>query len=203
MKISQLSDASGQPVSTIKFYIRQGLLPHGKTTAKNQADYDETHLKRLWLIGLLKDELGMSVDEMIEVFASLDAPGELESATIPVAKRVTVEPDAQEELLSLARDMGWLVDPADRQLQVAASHLSVFLRRFPTLNPRELLQNAARAMSELAYTEIELERRARLDSWDDDAQFVLFSVMLEPILLELRRWARAQRRAQLKEMQNG
>ena len=37
MRISELSTASGVPVPTLKFYLREGLLPPGDAIAVNQA----------------------------------------------------------------------------------------------------------------------------------------------------------------------
>ena len=37
MRISELSSVTGVPVPTIKYYIREGLLPRGERTAANQA----------------------------------------------------------------------------------------------------------------------------------------------------------------------
>ena len=42
--MGELSRRSGVPIPTIKFYLREGLLPPGVATAANQADYDEEHL---------------------------------------------------------------------------------------------------------------------------------------------------------------
>jgi DNA-binding transcriptional MerR regulator len=61
MKISELSRRSGIPLPTIKFYIREGLLPAGERTAMTQAIYGEEHLERLSLIRALKDDAGLSL----------------------------------------------------------------------------------------------------------------------------------------------
>jgi DNA-binding transcriptional MerR regulator len=53
MRISDLSRQSGVPVATIKFYLREQLLPPGTPTGRNQAVYDEAHLRRLNLIRVL------------------------------------------------------------------------------------------------------------------------------------------------------
>jgi DNA-binding transcriptional MerR regulator len=53
MRISDLSRKTGLPVSTIKFYLRDGLLPPGEPTGRNQARYGESHLRRLGLIRAL------------------------------------------------------------------------------------------------------------------------------------------------------
>ena len=62
MRISELSRHSGVPVSTIKFYIREGLLPSGVRSQRNQASYDEAHLRRLDLIRSLQEAGGLALD---------------------------------------------------------------------------------------------------------------------------------------------
>ena len=49
MRISELAAVTGVTIPTIKFYLREGLLPSGVARAANQADYDETHVRRLRL----------------------------------------------------------------------------------------------------------------------------------------------------------
>src|SRR5688500_14947364 len=50
MRISDLSRKTDLPISTIKFYLRDGLLPPGESTCRNQARYGDSHLRRLGLI---------------------------------------------------------------------------------------------------------------------------------------------------------
>jgi AcrR family transcriptional regulator len=56
MKMSQLAAASGLTVSTIKFYMSQGLLPRPHKSKPNVAYYDEAFLKRLLVIKRMRDE---------------------------------------------------------------------------------------------------------------------------------------------------
>ncbi|MEU7821728.1 MerR family transcriptional regulator [Catellatospora sp. NPDC049133] len=72
MKISHLSRLSGVSVPTIKFYLREQLLPPGVPTARNQAEYDEAHLARLRLIRLLTGVGDMSLAAVREVLAAVD-----------------------------------------------------------------------------------------------------------------------------------
>lgn len=72
MKISHLSRLSGVSVPTIKFYLREQLLPPGMPTARNQAEYDETHIARLRLIRLLTGVGAMSLAAVREVLAAVD-----------------------------------------------------------------------------------------------------------------------------------
>src|SRR2546430_15817976 len=48
VRISDLSRQTGVPTATIKFYLREHLLPPGAMTARNQADYGSGHLRRVW-----------------------------------------------------------------------------------------------------------------------------------------------------------
>lgn len=63
MKMSQLAGASGLTVSTIKFYISQGLLPRPKKAKPNVAYYDEAFLKRLLIIKKMRSE-GLSISSI-------------------------------------------------------------------------------------------------------------------------------------------
>ncbi len=63
-KISELSAASNLPISTIKFYIREGIIPKPIKTGKTRSFYTQSHLKLLTKIRQLKDEKNLSLDEI-------------------------------------------------------------------------------------------------------------------------------------------
>jgi AcrR family transcriptional regulator len=63
MKMKQLSQASGLPVSTIKFYMAKGLLVLPEKEKPNVVYYDEAFLRRLLVIKNMRQE-GMSVKSM-------------------------------------------------------------------------------------------------------------------------------------------
>ncbi|MEV0411301.1 MerR family transcriptional regulator [Streptomyces sp. NPDC050448] len=72
-----MSRASGVPVPTIKFYLREGLLPAGELTSPNQAHYGEAHLRRLHLIRALTDIGGLplaSVGKVVEAVEDHERP---------------------------------------------------------------------------------------------------------------------------------
>ena len=73
MRISELSRRGGAPVATIKFYLREGLLPPGEPTARNQADYTETHVARVRLIRTLTGVGQLSLAAVREVLTAVDA----------------------------------------------------------------------------------------------------------------------------------
>jgi DNA-binding transcriptional MerR regulator len=57
LRIGELADRAGVSVATIKFYIREGLLPPPPVkTGRTMGYYDEAYLERLLLIRKLRDE---------------------------------------------------------------------------------------------------------------------------------------------------
>ncbi|RZS36798.1 MerR-like DNA binding protein [Herbihabitans rhizosphaerae] len=72
MRIAELSRRSDVPVPTIKYYLREGLLPAGERTGPNQASYDDGHLRRLRLIRALIDVGGLPVAKVRDVLDAID-----------------------------------------------------------------------------------------------------------------------------------
>ncbi len=72
MEISDLSRQSGIPVSTIKFYLRAGLLPKPVKTGKTKAYYSPEYLNRLELVKKLQNEKGMSLKKIGEIIELID-----------------------------------------------------------------------------------------------------------------------------------
>jgi DNA-binding transcriptional MerR regulator len=75
MRISELAAVTGVTIPTIKFYLREGLLPSGKPRAANQADYDETHARRLRLIRAMTEVGGLRLRDVQAVLAAIDDEG--------------------------------------------------------------------------------------------------------------------------------
>lgn len=123
MKISNLSRHSGVSVPTIKFYLRENLLPPGALTARNQAEYDDTHLTRLRLIRLLTGIGMMSLASVREVLAAIDnncpSPYELAQvvnrALLPEHPTASAHAAACESAVrrvgKFLDDVGWQVRP--------------------------------------------------------------------------------------------
>jgi DNA-binding transcriptional MerR regulator len=56
LKISELAEASGVPVATVRHYLREGLLPEGEKTSRNMAYYPPELVERIRLIKQLQEE---------------------------------------------------------------------------------------------------------------------------------------------------
>ena len=47
MRLKQLAESSGTSAATIKFYLREGIVPAGRAVNATLAEYDDRHLRRL------------------------------------------------------------------------------------------------------------------------------------------------------------
>lgn len=68
-----LSERSGVSVASIKFYLREGLLPPGDPSRPHRAYYDERHLRRLAIVRAMRDA-DISIEAMRRAFEAVDAP---------------------------------------------------------------------------------------------------------------------------------
>src|SRR4051794_23512278 len=73
MRIGELSRRTGVSVASIKYYLREGLLPPGELTSPNQARYGEEHVRRLRLVRALVDVGGLTIAGTRDVLAAVDA----------------------------------------------------------------------------------------------------------------------------------
>jgi DNA-binding transcriptional MerR regulator len=137
MRIAELSQQSGVPVPTIKYYVREGLLAPGELTSPNQAQYDERHVRRLRLIRALVEIGDLSIAEARDVLASIDSPGKTLHETLGAAHRA-VTPSfgrragdeawaaASHEVEELVGRRGWQVKEDSPAWQLLAQVLATF-----------------------------------------------------------------------------
>ncbi|MFE9480025.1 MerR family transcriptional regulator [Streptomyces spororaveus] len=95
MKISELSRRTGVPVASIKYFLRQGLLPAGRATAATLAEYGDEHAQRLRLIKALTTLGGLSIAATREVLGAVDQAHSSESALGAVSYALPVPVAAQ------------------------------------------------------------------------------------------------------------
>lgn len=85
MRLAELARRSGLPTSTVKWYLRIGLVPPGRLTAKTQAQYDESHVHRLLLARALIDVGGISTDSALSILGAVDDPETTPMALVKTA----------------------------------------------------------------------------------------------------------------------
>ncbi|WP_090105019.1 MerR family transcriptional regulator [Lentzea jiangxiensis] len=96
MRVGELAKRSGVPVPTIKYYLREGLLPAGVLTSPNQAHYDDEHLRRLRLVRALVDVGGLSIASVREVLAAIDTRDESLHSKLGAVQEAISQPSAVE-----------------------------------------------------------------------------------------------------------
>jgi len=75
MRMSELSERSGVAIPTIKFYVREQLLPAGERTSPNQAAYGDEHVARLRLVRALLEVGGLTLASTKDVLRAIDDTG--------------------------------------------------------------------------------------------------------------------------------
>ncbi|HZI95951.1 MAG TPA: MerR family transcriptional regulator [Actinomycetales bacterium] len=188
MRISELSRTTGVPVATVKYYLREGLLPPGLQTSATQATYGEHHVERLRLIRALVEVGGLSIAAVRDVLGCLDdeghtlhrALGAAHGALPPHADQGVDSTPARE----LVDALGWRVHdsaPALRQLARAMSALEAVGMPLDRL---ETYAQAAHAVAEADVATVPGASRA-----EAVRNAVVGTVLYEPVLLALRRLA--------------
>ncbi|WP_327653806.1 MerR family transcriptional regulator [Streptomyces sp. NBC_00483] len=205
MRLAELSERSGVPVGTIKYYLREGLLPQGERISATQAAYGEAHLRRLGLIramiqigripvATVREVLGHVDDESLGTTFRLGAalwamPQPPEApADDPLTAEVTEAVDG------FLGDMGWqnareigVLSPSYRALVTTI----VTLTRLGFSRGPEILAQYAHLMEEVAQLDLD-----QLDTYEDDSEkvelAVAAAVLYEPLLLALRRLAQEE-----------
>jgi DNA-binding transcriptional MerR regulator len=131
VRIAELSKSGGTSIPSIKFYLREGLLPTGTATGKNQAEYAEAHVRRLRLIRALIDVGGLTVAAARDVLSAVDTTDLPDFFLMGVAhhaldRPARRDPDspawqaARQQVMDLVRERGWQVEDESPNFDRAA-----------------------------------------------------------------------------------
>lgn len=192
MWISELSRRTGVPVATIKYYLREGLLPAGESTGATRAVYDEAHVRRLQLIRALVGSGGLSLATIRQVLGTLDESAYGTHAVLGSAHQALGEqaaasptPDARHRVDETLGRLGWHIHPDSPGRTALAAALDALVA-VGTEMPDHVLSAYAEAAGLVGDADV-------ADLPDDPAgaleRAVVFTVLGEPVLLALRRLA--------------
>lgn len=191
MRISELAGRTGVPVPTIKYYLREGLLPPGRATSVTQAEYDDSHVARLRLIRALLDVAGLSIAVTREVLAALssdDVFAALARTQEELPPRVGPDVDTA-AAMDAVRALGWNTDPDSAALRQLAVALEAIEQVGMALTAAQLdtYGRAAYTIAERDVADVPTTSVAEATRYA-----VVGTVMYEPLLLALRRLAHQQ-----------
>lgn len=194
LRISELSSISGIAVSSIKYYIRVGILPPGRHTASRQATYGDEHLRRLGLIRAMREMREMRIAEIAEILRAVDAApddphqalglitGSFALGSAPESEHRTAQ--ARE----IADRAGWTVHHGARGLSDLQDALDALARLLPGENHVARLLPYAEHVSSIAELDLDaLEEDEYLDSIAEKA--LIYTVVYDRVLAVMRRLA--------------
>jgi DNA-binding transcriptional MerR regulator len=197
MKMAELSARTGVAAPTIRYYIREGLVPPGELTSPNQAVYDESHVRALRLTRALIGVGGLAVEQARKVLAHL-AEKEGDTYAVLGSAQYALTPDAvprddeasrraAERVDSLIAAQGWKVRE-DNPARTTLAEALVSLEALGVTAVTDMLDTYATAAEGLARDEV-----ARLlETAADESRVVgviAFDVLGDRLLSALRRLA--------------
>ncbi|MGP5035979.1 MerR family transcriptional regulator [Brachybacterium alimentarium] len=197
MRISALAERTGVAVGTIKFYLREGLVPPGRQTSRTTAEYDETHVERIRLVRALTDTGGLEIADVRRVVAVIDAPDPGRLDVLAIAQDALTASDGREERTGAAtgggvrdwvRARGWPAEPGDRVVQRLEKAWDAC--EDAGIHVDDTMMDAyADAVEEVARVDV-----AAVPAETEDAvrRVVVGTVMMEPVLSALRLLAQRQ-----------
>ncbi|MFE0459944.1 MerR family transcriptional regulator [Kitasatospora sp. NPDC058965] len=205
MRLADLSEHSGVSLATIKYYLREGLLPPGRLVNATQAEYDESHLRRLRLVRAMVQVGRIPVATVREVLVQVDDDSlsrsiRLGAALWAMPHHADPDPDdptvtaARAELDRLLAELGWRDAAELGEISPIYRELVALLASLHRLGYPQTAEDLAPYAEQMARTaDLDLDRIERLDSVVEQVELaVAGAVLFEPVLLGLRRLAQEQ-----------
>lgn len=190
MRISELAATTDVAVPTIKYYLREGLLPEGVRTAATQADYGTRHVERLRVVRALV-AAGVSVAEIRHVVAALDDPPAGPYDLLGIA-HAAVTPSVPDDIDTAGAEdlyerLGGKPGTCEPRLLGGLAAALATLERAGFRVPTDVLDAYVRSARQIADAEI---AGIPDDSIESAVRYVVLgTVLTEPLLLALRRAA--------------
>jgi DNA-binding transcriptional MerR regulator len=197
VQLSDLSRESGLSIPTIKYYLREGLLPAGRATSSH-AEYGDTHLHRLRLIRALVQVGDLPLVTVGQIVAAIDDESLSMHEVLGVAHYALARrgahnagsPELEEgrrEVDAFLDDRGWQIkDDAPDRDELASALLT--LRRLGWDVNVDVFTRYAKAADRLAAWELS---RAPADRPRESTVegMVVGTVVFDSVLSALRRLA--------------
>ncbi len=197
VRIGELSKDTGIPVPTIKYYLREGLLPAGERTHANQVSYTAEHARRLRLIRAMVQVGDLPIGTVRTMLAEIDSAerptdsmlGRLSGALVaPRSHGPHADEDEVAETAALLRRHGYTRTDSVH-VQMIADVLAM-LRRLGRPELAAIVDDYADLALRMAETD--LATLTALEDRDNLAEsMIIGSVLGEALFAALRRAAHA------------
>lgn len=162
MRISELSTTAGISTATIKYYLREGMLPAGQSVGPRDAVYGPPHVERLGLIRNLREIADLPVATIKRLLNAADDPdvpipqllAQAHAAVLPTCEATDDERQLAQQLYA---GLDWNV-PARSPVFAMTARLLGILHRSGAATDAPSLQPWAEAADQVARTEMGLVR---------------------------------------------
>lgn len=197
MKISELASATDVGVPTLKYYLREGVLHAGEVRSRTQASYDDSHVERVRLVRALTGVGGLSIAAVRRVLEVIEDPdvGPTDVMAAAAASLYEREPEVPEvrgaskgdtfSARELVDDLGWHIYPDDPALTALVEAWAACSDAGIGLDA-DRMRRYATSMHGVAETDVS---SVPADPAGAVRQVVLGTVLVDPVLLSLRRLA--------------
>lgn len=190
MRMAELSERSGVPVATLKYYLREGLLPPGESEGATRARYAAAHLERVRLIRALVESAGLSIADVRRVVEALDHPPASRHELLGVAQYALPAPHREhlvaQEVRDLVDALGWQVSPDAPALHALSGAVEAARAGGIPLTA-DSLRRYAEAVAGVAAVDVGNVRG--LDPEQALLTVTVGTVLVDPVLSSLRRLA--------------
>jgi DNA-binding transcriptional MerR regulator len=191
MRISELAQATGVPVHTLKYYLREGLLMPGEATSRTRAEYGTEHVERVRLVRALVEHGGVGIAGVRSVLEALEAPPPSRHDLLGVAACALPTPGddgpVSDEVTALLSDLGWPVSPEAPAVRALSAAVAAARDAGVPLSAMTL-RRYAQAMIGVAAVDLDEASSTRTPAAAVH-MVVVGTVMVDPVLVALRRVA--------------
>jgi DNA-binding transcriptional MerR regulator len=201
MRIAELSARTGVPVPTIKYYLREGILPAGELSSPNQAHYGDRHIERLRMVRALLDIGRLPIATIRAVLDHLDQPNPNLHNVLgrALCETLTARGDVDESVMrevdELIRRRGWQVS-AEAPVRQALAEVIAAIRQLGEGDFLEVLDDYADAVERIAAADLRsLDRHEEPDAIVRSA--VVGTILGDTLIAALRRLAQENESARL------
>lgn len=160
MQLKDLSTQSGTSAASIKYYLREGLLPAGENVHPTRAEYSPQHVERLELIQALRRIVGLNIEQIRTLLRMAD-DGAPRLELLAAVQRVVLELDPPAAAVggiptaagdAVVRLRGWPNLTSDARNALNA-HVAL-MENLGIPVPEDVLDHYSRAMDDVAGLDI-------------------------------------------------
>ena len=196
MRLAELCTETGVPPATVKYYLREGLLPVGERISATRAEYGPAHVERLRLIRALVEGADVSIDGVRRIVEAIEHPPPSQHDFFGEAQKAINGPPPDVEVAEETRDvmhhLGW----GDRE-PLALVHLQAALdtaARAGFAVTGERLEGYGRALGEVARHDVDALMADPAVQTPSGAlrHVAVGTVVTDPVLVAMRRLAQEQ-----------